>query len=170
MKARLLCWVYRTYTKVQGCPLQCFLHVSQEAAGGSKRGGSKLVLSGNAPSPFFFLPLASTSAQTSRWSRHECDCNLSESRFSSIFKIFLQIASILVGRKIVKMQLWWTAAGYSLFGRNLKFDVCVFMRHFFNCTHWQSGAKPPIFIGCRLCQGLIKFLYVNYSEICQIQL
>ena len=56
MKARLLCWAYRTYTKVQGCPLQCFLHVPQEAAGGSKRGGSKLVLSGKAPLSFFPAP------------------------------------------------------------------------------------------------------------------
>jgi len=53
MKARLLSWAYRTYTIAQGCPLQRFLHVPQEAAGGSKREGSKLVLSGKAPLSFF---------------------------------------------------------------------------------------------------------------------
>jgi hypothetical protein len=96
----------------------------------------------------FFLPLASTSTHTSRWFRQERNCILSESRLSSIFKIFLRIAPILVGGKIVRMQLWRPAASYSLFGRNFKFNAGVFLRHFFNCTRLQSGAKPPILIGC----------------------
>ena len=57
MKARMLCTAYRTYTVAQGCPLKRFLHVPQEAAGGSKRGGSKLVLSGNTLPSFFSCSL-----------------------------------------------------------------------------------------------------------------
>ena len=71
MKARLLYWDYSTYTIVQGCPLQWFLHVPQEAAGGSKRWGSKLVLSGKAPPSFFPAPCRHLDACFSRlWFTH----------------------------------------------------------------------------------------------------
>ena len=118
--------------------------------------------------PFLFiLPLASTATHTSRWSRQERNCILSESRFSSIFTIFLRIAPILVDGKIVKMQLWQPATGYSLFGQNFKFNARTFLRHFFNFQRLQSGAKSPIFIGYRCCQGPINLIYVNFKGIPQ---
>jgi len=115
-------------------------------------------------SPFFFsYPLASTSTHTSRWSRKERNCILSELRFSSIFTIFLRISPILVGGKIVKMQLWRPVASYSLFGRNFIFNAGAFLRHFFKCTRLQSGTKSPIFIGCCCGQGLIKIFLCQLS-------
>ena len=54
--------------------------------------------------------------------------------------------------------------------RNFKFNVIAFLRHFFTFQRSQLGSKPPIFL-CRWCyQGLIKFLYVNFSTISKIQL
>jgi hypothetical protein len=89
----------------QGCPLKRFLHVPQEAAGGYNRGGSKLVLPGNAPPSFFSCPLRLHQLKLLFDPDKSVMAHLSESRFSPIFTIFLRIAAILVGGKIVKMQL-----------------------------------------------------------------